>query len=369
VTDRIDPHDDSDHDHDHDHDHDFTPPPVPPPGPIAQSVTNGFLAIYAATLLLGLVWLASNARQIAPDSQAVVFRFGRIVRTQEAGLLLALPRPFEQVRLLPGPDRQLSQTVQPLPPSGGIEPAQTDPGSDTPGATTPPGAAPYLTGDGNVVLLDATLIYRIADPQTYILAQDHVGPALDRLFRAAAVQVTAGRNLNDFLVARTSSDTADVTELRGAVRDDLLHGVNTRLAALAASGEGLGVEVERIDMTAWLPPEAKVAFDAVLTATQVADQGVAGARTEAERRRQESARERDRLISAAQAAATEKLTNARVATAPILAIDSQETPRTRDSLVLQAYRAELARVMQRVGSVTLLDPQNGARVILPGGQP
>ena len=354
------------HVHDDDHDRgDLLPPPVPPPGPIAQSVTIGFLAIYAATMLLAVVWLASNARQIAPDSQAVVFRFGRIVRTQESGLLLALPRPIEQVRLLPGPDRQLSQAVQPLPPSGGIAPAS----DSDPGAGAPQGATPYLTGDGNVVLLDATLIYRIVDPTTYILAQDHVGPALDRLFRATTVAVAGARRLDDFLVVREAAEGAvALTETRAAVRDDLLAALNGRLASLAARGQGLGVEVQRIDMTAWLPPEAKVAFDAVLTATQVAEQGVAAARTDAERRRQQAASDRDRLLSAAQAAATEKVTDAHAATARILALQSQATPQNRDTLLLQAYRAELGAILRRAGAVTLVGPGDGGRVILGGGE-
>src|ERR1700760_4108807 len=87
------------------------PGPVPPPGPIAQSVAIGFRAVYIATLLLTLLWLTSNVREIAADSQAVVMRFGRIVRTQQSGLLIAWPRPVETVRQLPGPERQLSQDV------------------------------------------------------------------------------------------------------------------------------------------------------------------------------------------------------------------------------------------------------------------
>ena len=53
-------------------------------------------------------------REIASDSQAVVLRFGRIVRSQEAGLLIAWPRPIEQVQMLPGPERQLTQEIAPL---------------------------------------------------------------------------------------------------------------------------------------------------------------------------------------------------------------------------------------------------------------
>ena len=92
------------------------PPPPPPPGPIAQSVAIGFRTVYIAAALLGLLWLTSNVREIASDTQAVVLRFGRIVRTQEAGLLIAWPRPIEDVQLLPGPERQLSQNIATLPP-------------------------------------------------------------------------------------------------------------------------------------------------------------------------------------------------------------------------------------------------------------
>lgn len=69
------------------------PAPVPPPGPIAQSVAIGFRAVYIAGALLMILWLTSNVREIASDSQAVVLRFGRIVRSQASGLLVAWPRP------------------------------------------------------------------------------------------------------------------------------------------------------------------------------------------------------------------------------------------------------------------------------------
>ena len=74
------------------------PPPAPPPGPIAQSVAIGFRTVYVAGAAAGGGLAVSNVREIASDSQAVVMRFGRIVRVQDAGLLLAWPRPIEQVQ-------------------------------------------------------------------------------------------------------------------------------------------------------------------------------------------------------------------------------------------------------------------------------
>ena len=90
------------------------PPPVPPPGPLAQSVALGFRSMYVVAALLGLFWVTSSVREIASDSQVVVRRFGRIVRAQQSGLLVAWPRPIEQVQILPGPERQLSQDVSVL---------------------------------------------------------------------------------------------------------------------------------------------------------------------------------------------------------------------------------------------------------------
>jgi regulator of protease activity HflC (stomatin/prohibitin superfamily) len=360
-----------DHD-DHDHVEPVGPPPVPPPGPIAQSVAIGFRVVYAVTLLLIVVWLVSNIREIPSDSQAVVTRFGRIVRTQASGLLIAWPRPIEQVQLLPGPQRLLSQDIAALPPPS--DKAQALIGAGTGGAQAQ-AVSPYMTGDGNILVLSASLIYRITDPVAYALAESHVAPALDRLFRATTVRVTAGRGLNEFLVVETADEEqADdgaaqpVAALRGEVREALLTAMNERLQSLADSAASLGIAIERIDMTAYLPPDAKTAFDAVLLATQAADRGVAMARTDAERRRQEAARERERLLSASQATAKELVSKANVDTSRISALEQEATPATRGSMIMREYRNGVAEIIGRTQSVTLVDPQSGARFILPGSQ-
>lgn len=341
------------------------PPPPPPPGPIAQSVAIGFRTIYIVGVLLMIWWLTSNVREIASDSQAVVLRFGRIVRAQEAGLLIAWPRPIEQVQMLPGPERQLTLEIVPL--EAASEKSQTLVGPFGTGQYIPTNASAYLTGDNNVVLLNATLFYRISDPVAYALSQAHVQAALNRLFRATTVRITASRVLNDFLVVQASNSSAGaVLALRGEVRSSLIQSTNARLHALADAGASLGVEVERIDMTAWLPPEAKSAFDAVLVASQAADRGVAVARTDAERRRQESNRLHDQLLAGAQATAQELVSGAGTNTAGILALEHEETPQTRSSLLLREYRTKVSDIMNQVGSATLVDAQGGARVMLPG---
>ena len=200
------------------------------------------------TLVLGVLWLGSNCRIISSDSEAVVMQFGRIVKTQHAGLLLAWPRPIEEVRLLPGPDRQLSRSVAALPALPGLTPPSQDNGDTVPAAATP-----YLTGDGKVVLLDATLIFHITDPAAYVLSQQHVAPAIDRIFRASAVQVAAGQALNDFLVFQSGGDQSSAGQSIDAVRRRVArpparqHQSPPQVRLGHDQGDGLGVEIDRID--------------------------------------------------------------------------------------------------------------------------
>jgi regulator of protease activity HflC (stomatin/prohibitin superfamily) len=339
-----------------------TPALADRPGPLLQSVTIGFRAIYLATALLALVWLASGIRQVPPDSRAVVTSFGRIVRVQSAGLLIALPPPIQTVRIIPGAEQLLRHTVSPVPRAAGLD----DVVDIANGEPMQGSAGSYLTGDGGVVLLDAVLTCRITDPVAYVIAEAHIAPALDRLFRTAAIAVAARHKLDDFLVTHPDLVAAggSAAQLQ-AVRDELATTLNDRLRTLAAAQAGLGVEVERIDITAYLPIAAKRAFDAVLSADQRADQALARARTDAERRRQEAERERDRLLTVARANAAEQVSRADAATARITALAAQATGDARDSLLDRLYRDRIAQLLHQIGHVTTVDPRGGARVILP----
>lgn len=340
-------------------------PPVEPDGPIAQSVAIGFRVLFAAVALLAAGWAASNCRQVPPDSQAVVLRFGRIVGVQGAGLALSWPRPVGQVELVPGADRLLTLRTATTARTAGLQDVFTA-ASD---AAVPEGAGSYLTGDGGVVLLSATVAYRVADAAAFFLAREHVEPALQRLFSASAAGVAAARGLDDILVARPdAARSASVEARRQALRGDLLAAMNRRLADLAARGVSLGVMVARIDLDAALPPAAKLAFDGVLVAVQLAEQGVAAARTEATRTLQAADRERDRLRAASQAGAEERVGEVRGRTAGIAAMEAGMTPASRPAILDQLYRDRLAPLLRKVGRLTAVDA-GGARVILPATSP
>jgi regulator of protease activity HflC (stomatin/prohibitin superfamily) len=333
-------------------------------GPVVQSVRIGFGFFRLATLVLALFWAFGNVRPVPPGSQAVVLRLGRIVRVQQSGLVLAWPRPLEQLVILPSGERQMVQKIAAhAGPMAGIAEDAADTG-------IPPDAALFLTGDGGVVLLDAAVTWRIADAADYYVMQAHVAPALRRLFLSAGVAVAARHDLDDFLAVRPErANDPRAQAARQAVRGELVAAMNDGLRALQANGEGLGIEVTRADVTALLPPSAKAAFDAVLEASQRADQGLASARTDAAHTLQQADRDRDRILTGAHAAAAERVQRARSTTAAITAMETTLTPATRPALLDQLYRDRIASVLHQAGGVSTVDAKAVSHVILSGGTP
>jgi modulator of FtsH protease HflK len=342
---------------------------------LAEAVHLGFRAGFAAALLLAVGWVVSDVRQVPADSRAVVQRFGQIERVPEAGLVLAWPSPIEQVTLVPAYDRQVPLKITVAPNAG--------PSSETDFQIHQPddvvtlrhqkdawNGQYFLTGDGSVVQFDATLYYRVIDPSAYVLSRDHVDPALQRLYRASAAMIASGHDLDDFLVARPE-DAAhpvsdDVAGRRQALRGELAAAINERLTALRREGSDLGVEVSRIDIVALLPPLAKAAFDDVLTASQIADQTVAAARTDAARIIQEAQRAHDRSRSEAEAAAEEQVRVAAAETADVGVLHAEITPINRDSLLGQYYRDRIGAILRKVGHMTTVDMRGGQSVIVQG---
>jgi len=338
---------------------------TPPEGPIVQSVTVGFTILRLFTLVLAAGWATANIRPIPPGTQAVVLRFGRVIGVQTAGLLWAWPRPINSVVKLPSAERQSVLKISARSARvAGIVDDVTAPDE------VPDDAGLYLTGDGALVLLDGSITWRICDAAAYYLAQDHVQPALRRLFLDAAVQVAAARQLDDFMAVRPERANDPVAEAaRNAVRGDIVAAVNLALARLAQQGSSLGVEVTRADLTALLPPSAKNSFDAVLDATQRAEQGLATARTEAARSLQQADRDRDSVLTNARASAEERLSAARTSTAAITALEAKAEAGSRGNLLAQVYRDRIGTILGQAGAVNGIDAKTVGRIFLPGGQP
>ena len=380
------------------HSEESVTPPVrdqaEPQGVWAQSAKIAFRFLFLSVAVIAIGWGVSNIRQVPPDSHALVLRFGEVVRQQGAGLLLAWPRPIEEVVLLPSADRQIEfkigrfegnasfgggRTVLGSVPFGGQQDQAPSPAddlsvtidafrgfnmSDNPREN----AGFLLTGDNSVVHLQATLFYQISDPVAYLVASDHVAPALERLFVASAVTVCAGRDLDTILVARPEATNTgdDARSSREQLRVDLMNAVNLRLETLAQQSAGLGITVSRVDLVPAIPSGAKSAFDLVLIATQWAERDIAQARTDAETTTQRANRESDRIVTEATAKAEEVVTDAKARTAAIAALAQQAPGLSGSMLVNRIYYDRVGALLKKAGSVDSVDRDGTSHLILPG---
>jgi regulator of protease activity HflC (stomatin/prohibitin superfamily) len=336
--------------------------------PWIQAGQLAFLALFAVTLLAAVAWAFSNVRQIDPQNRAVVLHFGALDRIQNAGLLLAWPRPFEQVILLPAADRVIERRIDNLLRSDAALQADRLASFATPLSDALAGSGYLLTGDAGVVQLDVRVFYKVIEPYAFVLQGEHVLPALDRLVTRSAVALSAARDLDTILVARPELVGADsqAAERRERLRGDLVQGINRRLVELAATGQGLGIEVVRVDVQSSLPAPAVNAFNAVLTASQQADKTVANARTDAEKLEQSANERADRTVQLAQAQASERLAKASADTATVLSLAKAQQQGTDPQMMLRIYRERLPTILGQAGSVTTVNPKDDSRLIIQG---
>jgi regulator of protease activity HflC (stomatin/prohibitin superfamily) len=348
--------------------------------PWLQAGRLAFIAAYAILSIAALRWLSSNTQQVNPSNRAVVVRMGALHRVHSAGLLLAWPKPIEHVVLVPAAETILERQVQALlrPTGAPLGPAPA-PAVSTGGDDDAPdpsammqdagaGAGYLLTGDAGVVSLDIRVSYTVTNVFDYVLQGAHVLPALDRLVTRSAVAVCASRDLDTILVARPELMGADsqVAERRERLRADLVRSINAALDTLKQGGAGLGITVARVDVQSRLPVDAVDAFDAVLSASQSADQTIADARTTAAYSMQAATQAADRSLEVAQAQASERLSKAQSDTSSLLHLAQLIRDHTEPQLMMRIYRERISLILAKAGSLTQVDPKDDARLIIDG---
>jgi regulator of protease activity HflC (stomatin/prohibitin superfamily) len=320
-------------------------------------------------LLAALAWVFSNVHQISPENRAMVVRLGALNRVQNAGLLFAWPRPFEEVVLLPSSETILEHDMrigQPQSSSGSADAEEDAPGGGISDATASIGNR--LTGDAGVVKMDVKIFYTVSDPYEYVIQKAHIAAALDRLLSRSVVLVCASRDLDAILVARPEMLGAanQLAEQREQLRGDVMQNINRYLAQLHHAGAGLGIQLKRVDLLATLHPETVEAFNSVLTASQEVLQEIANARTDAERMLQAANEESDRIIEIAQAKASERLAKAQADTADVLQLSAAIKSGTDPGLLARMYRERITAILAKSTSLTMVNPGDDTHLIIQG---
>jgi len=144
-------------------------------------------SIAAVLLLVVLGW--TSGYTVQAESEGVVLRFGKFLKTVEPGLHFKLPFGIDRVTVLPT-RRQLKLEF------GFITPGYTNP--DQPGKDAQEERS-MVTGDLNAALVEWVVQYRIEDPKQYLFDVRNPGQTLRDLSEAAMREVIGDRTVDEVI--------------------------------------------------------------------------------------------------------------------------------------------------------------------------
>ncbi|MGI8988274.1 MAG: protease modulator HflK, partial [Bryobacteraceae bacterium] len=210
-----------------------TPEPASPSDPAANKWT--------ARRILGIMlvlWLLSGVYLVAPEQQAVVTRFGKVVEPRVLpGIHYAWPWPMERVAKLK--TQQLQRLV-----IGGDLP-------DSILGRTQPLVSQFLTGDQNIINVRVVVQYSVGVPADYLFQSQDVAKAVGSAVEAELARRLARRNVDAIL---TTEKVAIQDEVRAAAQRNI-------------NGYRAGVILSTVNIESVTPPpEAAGAFRDVASA-------------------------------------------------------------------------------------------------------
>jgi membrane protease subunit HflK len=204
------------------------------PGAIAAIVAAGFA-----------LWALSGFYVVQPNEEAVVTTFGAYSRLETPGLRYRLPWPVEDVEKVPVTSLQRIDI-------GGTADADV------------PAESLMLTGDQNIVNLDFSVTWRVADASRYVFNTRNPDEAIKAVAESAMREVIGKTALQPIL-----------TTGRGQVQQQA-----AELMQRTLDGWGAGVSVVEVQIRSSNPPQEVVAaFREVNNASQDADSAVNEANT------------------------------------------------------------------------------------------
>lgn len=296
-----------------------------------------FMQVMGIVVVIGI--LCSGITFVQPDEVALILRFGKLVgdtpaeQIHKPGLLLAFPYLIDQVVRVPV---KRVQEVQ----IDGLNALLRDEQFIQSGY--------LITGDQNIVLLDAKIKYQIADPIKYALQVAEPQHTLKDLVIGALTSQIAGQKV-DFVLAEGKK------ELANAVVQD---------AQNRANGIGLGVNLVALEFNTLQPPmEVKEEFEMVTSNYVMKETMLQEARRYREERIPNAMAERDSAVQKAVSDQMERVAQAKVDVAQFygLIVEYAKNP---DVVKERIYREKVAAIMQKIEDQVLL-PDGSGKVILP----
>ncbi|MFO0842892.1 MAG: protease modulator HflK [Gemmataceae bacterium] len=297
-------------------------------------------AVAAGVIGLSLLaWLGSGLYAIRPDEVGVVRWFGRVGPADlEPGLHWRWPWPVEEVtRVRPGGEHgrdrlpDAARRSRPGARSWSSRPRRQ-------ALVREPDEAVLLTGDGNLLELQGSVRYTVADPRVYLFGVARPEAALRDAAESVLREVVAARRMGDLL-------TSD----RGAFQREVRSRLEGRLSEV-----NLGLRLEGVSLHDLHPPREVVqAYHEVTRAMERRDREVNQARADRTRRLRDQEAKGLEVVRLAEADRYEKVRLAQARKAEFLL---RERARARLS-----WRDELELFWQAVGELERGRPASEVR--------
>lgn len=205
---------------------------APKPHPEGEPVGFGFnLKWEWIAIAIVLVWLASGFYQVQPNEAGVVLRFGAYSETTDPGLHYHLPYPIETVKKVNiTSERSINLGVENVSSRSDFNESH------------------MLTGDENIVDINLTIVWRVADAENYLFNMQNP----DQTVRVAAQSVLREIVGQSQMMPIISGD-------RGKVEDDTKAELQKVLDEF-----GAGIQIVRVKLQKADPPKQVVdAFNEV----------------------------------------------------------------------------------------------------------
>ena len=300
---------------------------------------------YCKWLILILVVLicCSGIRVINNYEVGVVLRFGRLVgdtqeeQIKQPGLLLAFPYVIDEVIKVPvGKVQEVSITTH----AAAADPTYADIAS----------TGYLITGDENILHINATLKYRITDPVQYALYN-------------SVPQDTINGVVSGVMASCASSDSVDglLTDQKEEYAQEVIRQSQVRLDQL-----DLGVTVIGLEFQSITPPNAlKYHFDQVNAAYVEKETKIQEAKQYREKVVPDAKARADTMVTDAQINQSQKLTTANDRVAEFYGL-LEEYQRNQDVVQERVFREKVTAILNKMGGKLVLPEGDGTpQIFLP----
>lgn len=276
------------------------------------------------------LWALSGIYVVQPNEEAVVTTFGAYSRNEGPGLRYHLPAPIERVQKVPVTSLQ-----------------RLDVGGAAAGAV--PEESLMLTGDENIIDLQFSVTWRVADADRFVFTIRDPEGSVKAVAESAMREVVGRTNLLDILTTGRGQVQQQAAELMQRTLDSW----------------GAGVRIDEVQIRSANPPQQVLAaFRDVVSAQQDQESAVNEANTYRNRVINEAKGDAARIVQAAQAYREQAVREATGDASRFNAIlnEYRRAPgATRDRIYIETMQRVLAR-----SNKVIVDSEGAtAPIILP----